>query len=40
MGVDCMRSVCVNAVLYSIFIGGRENAGGMNAVNLNNSNVR
>jgi len=26
-----MRSVCVNATLYSIFIKGRENAGGMNA---------
>jgi len=31
MGVDCMRSVYVNAALRSVFIGGRENAGGMDA---------
>jgi len=34
-----MRSVCVNAVLYSIFIGGRENARGMDAVDLNVPNM-
>jgi len=33
MGVDCLRSVCVcmNAALCSVFVGGRENAGGMDA---------
>jgi len=35
MGVDCMRSVCVcvcvNAALRSVFVGGRENARGMDA---------
>jgi len=34
-----MRSVCVNAILYSIFIGERENAGGMNAVDSNDPNM-
>ena len=34
-----MRSVCVNATLYNIFIGGRENARGMDAVNSNVLNV-
>ena len=35
-----MCNMCVNAALYNIFIGGRENARGINAVDLNNSNVR
>jgi len=34
-----MRSVCVNAALYNIFIGGRENAGGMDTVDLNVPNM-
>jgi len=34
-----MRSVCVNAVLYSIFIRRRENTRGMDAVDLNVSNI-
>jgi len=34
-----MRSVCVNTVLYSIFIKKRENVGGINAVNLNDLNI-
>jgi len=34
-----MRSVCINTVLYSIFIKGRENAKGMNVVNLNDPNI-
>jgi len=39
MGVDYMRSVCVNATLYNIFVGGRENAGGIDAVDLNVPNI-
>jgi len=35
-----MRIMCIYAALSSIFIKGRENAGGMNAVDLNDSNVR
>ena len=34
-----MRSVCVNATLYNIFIKGKENAGGMDAVDLNVPNM-
>ena len=34
-----MRSVCVNAALYSVFIGKRENARGMNAVDSNDPNI-
>jgi len=34
-----MRIVCVYAALSNIFIKGRENARGMNAVNLNDSNI-
>jgi len=34
-----MRIVCVYTTLNSIFIRGRENARGMNAVDSNNSNV-
>ena len=39
MGVDYICSVCVNAALYSIFIEKRENAKGINAVNLNDLNI-
>ena len=35
-----MRIMCVYAALYSIFIEGRENARGINAVDLNDLNVR
>jgi len=35
-----MRIVCVYTALSSIFIKRRENAEGINAVNLNDSNVR
>jgi len=35
-----MRIVCVYTTLNNIFIGGRENARGINAVNLNDLNVR
>jgi len=35
-----MRIVCVYTTLSNIFIEGRENARGMNAVNLNDLNVR
>jgi len=35
-----MRIVCIYAALSSIFIGGRENAGRINAVDLNDSNIR
>jgi len=46
-GADCMRIMCVcvcvyiyvNATLYNIFIEGRENAEGINAVDLNNPNI-
>ena len=34
-----MRSVCVNAALYSIFIKERENAKRINAVDLNDLNI-
>jgi len=35
-----MRIMCVYTALNNIFIKGRENAGEINAVNLNDSNVR
>jgi len=35
-----MRIMCVYAALNNIFIKGRENAGGMNAIDLNDLNVR
>jgi len=35
-----MRIVCVYTILSSIFIGGRDNARRINAVDLNDSNVR
>jgi len=34
-----MRSVCVNAALRSVFVGGRENAGGMDTVDSNVPNM-
>ena len=34
-----MRIVCVYTTLSNIFIEGRENAKGINAVNLNDSNI-
>jgi len=34
-----MCIVCIYAALSSIFIKKRENAGGINAVDLNNSNI-
>jgi len=34
-----MRSVCVNAVLYNIFIEGKENAGEMDAIDSNVLNI-
>jgi len=34
-----MCSVCINVVLYSIFIEKRENAKGINAVDLNDLNI-
>jgi len=34
-----MRSVCMNATLYNIFIEGRENAGGMDTVDSNIPNI-
>ena len=34
-----MRIVCMNAMLCSIFVGGRENAGVMNAVDSNDPNM-
>jgi len=40
MGVDCMRIVCMYTALSSIFIKGRENTKGMNAVDLNDLNIR
>ena len=39
MGVDYMRSVYVNAALRSVFVGGRENARGIDAVNSNVPNM-
>jgi len=35
-----MRIVCMYTTLSSVFIGGRENAGEMNAVDLNDLNIR
>jgi len=35
-----MRIVYIYATLSSIFIGGRENAKGINAVDFNDSNIR
>ena len=35
-----MRIVCIYAALSNIFIRGRENAGEINAINLNDSNIR
>jgi len=29
IGVDYIRSVYINAILYNVFIGGRENAKGI-----------
>jgi len=34
-----MRNVYINAALYNIFIGGRENAKGIDAINLNVLNI-
>jgi len=34
-----MRIMCVYTTLNSIFVGGRENARGINAVDLNDLNI-
>jgi len=34
-----MRSMCVNTVLYSVFIKGRENARGMDACRFEYPNI-
>ena len=31
--------MCINAILCSVFVGGRENARGINAVDLNDPNM-